>query len=68
MSTSFICEYCNKSYSSLSNLNYHRKTAKFCIEKRNSEKNKDEISKLSKLDEENMEYISLRLKERTSLY
>mgnify|MGYP003351243425 CR=1 FL=1 len=42
--TKHICEYCNKSYSSLSNLNYHRKTAKFCIEKRNSEKNKDEIS------------------------
>ncbi len=29
---SIICEFCNKSYSTLSSLNYHKKTTKFCIE------------------------------------
>ena len=28
----YICEYCNKSYSNISNLNYHKKTAKFCMD------------------------------------
>ncbi len=29
---SILCEFCNKSYSSLSSLNYHKKTTKFCLE------------------------------------
>jgi hypothetical protein len=28
----FVCEFCNKAYTSISNLNYHKKNAKFCIE------------------------------------
>ena len=32
MSGNFTCEFCNKEYTSLSNLNYHKKNAKFCIE------------------------------------
>jgi len=27
----YICEYCNKSYKSSSSLNFHKKTAKFCL-------------------------------------
>jgi len=34
----FTCEFCNKEYSSLSSLNYHKKTAKFCLNLQ-SEKN-----------------------------
>ena len=26
------CEYCKKSFSTLSSLNYHKKTAKFCLD------------------------------------
>ena len=26
-----ICEFCNKQYNNLSSLNYHQKTAKFCL-------------------------------------
>ena len=29
------CEHCEKTFSSLSNLNHHKKTAKFCLEKQN---------------------------------
>lgn len=28
----YNCEYCNKEYTSISSLNYHKKTAKFCLE------------------------------------
>jgi hypothetical protein len=28
---SFVCEFCKKEYSSLSSLNYHKKTASFCL-------------------------------------
>jgi hypothetical protein len=43
----YICEYCNKSYSSLSSLNYHQKTAKFCIEiqQRNNNDTNNKIKK-----------------------
>ena len=30
----YTCIYCNKEYTSLSSLNYHQKTAKFCLELR----------------------------------
>ena len=48
MST-FICEYCNKSFISIYTLNNHKKTAKFCIElqKKNSEKIEIEIETFS---------------------
>jgi hypothetical protein len=32
---SLICETCNTTFSTLSNLNYHKRSAKFCREKRN---------------------------------
>jgi hypothetical protein len=35
---SFKCEYCEKEYATLSNLNHHQKTAKFCIELQNKVK------------------------------
>lgn len=39
MSTkSYVCEFCSNSYTSLSALNYHKKTAKFCIELRKNHK------------------------------
>lgn len=28
----YVCDFCLNSYSSLSSLNYHKKTAKFCTE------------------------------------
>ena len=28
----YNCEYCNKEYKTISNLNHHKKTAKFCLE------------------------------------
>ena len=28
------CQYCNKTFSNLGNLNYHQKTAKFCLKSR----------------------------------
>ena len=31
------CEYCNKSFSNKSNLSTHQKTAKFCLDKRETE-------------------------------
>ena len=31
------CEYCDKSFSTKSNLSYHQKTAKYCLEKRETE-------------------------------
>ena len=31
MSMKFICEFCKNEYRSLSSLNYHKKTAKFCL-------------------------------------
>jgi hypothetical protein len=31
MDTEYVCEFCNKSYKTLSNLNNHKKTAKFCL-------------------------------------
>ena len=31
------CEYCNKSFSNKSNLSNHQKTAKFCLDKRETE-------------------------------
>ena len=35
---SFKCDYCEKEYATLSNLNHHQKTAKFCIELQNKAK------------------------------
>ena len=35
----FICNYCKKEYSSVSVLNYHQKTAVFCIKIQNDLKN-----------------------------
>ncbi len=29
---SFECEFCKKEYKTISSLNYHKKTAKFCLE------------------------------------
>jgi hypothetical protein len=56
MSTSFVCEYCNKTYTSLSNLNYHKKTAKFCIEKRNI--NNINTNVIEKIELVNCEYCN----------
>lgn len=39
MSGNFVCEFCNKEYTSLSNLNYHKKNAKFCIEIQQEKRN-----------------------------
>jgi len=36
-----ICKFCNKQYNNLSSLNYHQKTAKFCLK---LQKNKEEDS------------------------
>ena len=30
-----ICEYCNKEFKSISNLNYHKKTVKYCLDIQN---------------------------------
>jgi len=34
----YVCEFCSNSYKSLSSLNYHKKTAKFCIDLQNKPK------------------------------
>jgi hypothetical protein len=45
----FICEYCNKSYKTLSNLNNHKKTAKFCLNLQ-KESNPDKEVKILKCE------------------
>jgi hypothetical protein len=32
MSETYLCEFCNKQYTSISNLKHHQKTAKFCLD------------------------------------
>ena len=32
-----ICEYCNTTFKTLSSLNYHKKSAKYCLQLRNEE-------------------------------
>ena len=39
-----ICEFCNKQYNSLSNLNYHKKTAKFCLKLQQSKQEENNTS------------------------
>ncbi len=36
---SFVCEFCNNTYQTISNLNHHKKTAKFCIDLQNNTNN-----------------------------
>ena len=38
-----ICEFCNKSYKTLSNLNNHKKTAKFCLNLQKESKPDEEV-------------------------
>ena len=45
----YICEYCNKSYKTLSNLNNHKKTAKFCLNLQ-KESNPDKEVKILKCE------------------
>jgi hypothetical protein len=35
--SSYVCQFCNKIYNTISSLNHHQKTAKFCLDIRNSE-------------------------------
>lgn len=39
-----ICEFCNKQYNSLSNLNYHKKTAKFCLKLQQNKQEENNIN------------------------
>ena len=32
---SYTCEYCNKQFNSISNINYHKKTARYCLDIQN---------------------------------
>jgi hypothetical protein len=43
--TDYICEFCNKEFKSISNLNYHKKTAKYCldIQSKNNQEIKQDI-------------------------
>jgi len=59
-----ICEFCNKGFSNISNLNYHKRTAKFCmnIQKKNEpEKEKSEFVIL------NCEYCSKEFNKKSTL-
>jgi hypothetical protein len=42
MNINYTCEYCKKVYTSQSSLNYHQKTAKFCLELRHKQTNQTE--------------------------
>jgi hypothetical protein len=56
----YICTFCNKEYKTLSSLNHHQKTAKFCIELQ-----KKEETNLKHIELFNCEYCS---KEFTAKY
>ena len=51
-----ICEYCNKSYKTSSSLNYHQKSAKFCIELQKKSKPDESIAQLFTCEFCNKEY------------
>ena len=42
MDLQYECNFCNNKYKSISSLNYHQKTAKFCIQLQNREVKKEE--------------------------
>ncbi len=55
----FTCEFCNKSYKTLSSLNNHKKTAKFCLNlQKESKPNEEMIIKILKCNYCNKEFTS----------
>ena len=68
----FICEFCNKSFSTKSNLNSHKKNAKICLLNRDNNQNQntnnfackycyiDELSYQSNHDQSSNENYTLK--------